>query len=123
MQKIILSVLLMVFSISINAQNAISRETIQSSPNKLVEFASEDIDLISEEHKNLTANQKKALYDLNLYKYQVLSNETSENELIALTNSLKERTKFILGNDLFMEISQNENLFHRITGLIYLVQN
>lgn len=122
MQNFILTFLFFVFSISLNAQNTIDRATIINSPKQIADFALEDIKILSENFNQISERQTKALYELYLYKYERLTNQLTENELISLTNSMKERTKAILGNDLYLTVSENQNIFYRITGLVYLAQ-
>lgn len=105
-----------------NAQNTIDRTTIKSSPDQIAEFSVEDINILSKNYSQITEKQAQSLYNLFVYKYQTLSKETSEEDLVALIESMKARTKVVLGDDLYLEISQNQELFNRITGLAYLAQ-
>lgn len=122
MKKIILSILFVTCSITINAQNTIDRSTIKSSPDQVAEFSTEDIKLLSENFNQITEKQNKALFQLFEIKYKELSKELTEKELVDLTNSIKNRTRIVLGDDLYIELSQNQELFYRITGLAYLVK-
>lgn len=122
MRKIILPLFFVAFSITMNAQNTIDRTTIKSSPDQIAEFSVEDINILSKNYSQITEKQAQSLYNLFVYKYQTLSKETSEEDLVALTESMKARTKVVLGDDLYLEISQNQELFYRITGLAYLAQ-
>lgn len=122
MRKIILPLFFVAFSITMNAQNTIDRTTIKSSPDQIAEFSIEDINILSKNYSQITEKQAQSLYNLFVYKYQTLSKETSEEDLVALIESMKARTKVVLGDDLYLEISQNQELFNRITGLAYLAQ-
>ena len=122
MRKTILTFLFVTCCISMNAQNTIDRATIKSSPDQVAEFCMEDIKLLSENFNQITDKQVKALYNLFEIKYTALSKDLTEKELTDLTNSIKERTKIVLGDDLYIEVSQNQDLFYRITGLAYLAQ-
>lgn len=122
MRKIILPLFFVAFSITMNAQNTIDRTTIKSSPDQIAEFSVEDINILSKNYSQITEKQAQSLYNLFVYKYQTLSKETSEEDLVALTESMKARTRVVLGDDLYLEISQNQELFNRITGLAYLAQ-
>lgn len=105
-----------------NAQNTIDRSTIKSSPDQVAEFSTEDIKLLSDNFSQITEKQNKALFQLFEIKYKELSKELTEKELVDLTNSIKNRTKIVLGDDLYIELSQNQELFYRITGLVYLMK-
>jgi len=120
MKKIFLSLLFVAFSISMNAQSAVERDVIKNSANELYQFVEEDINIIETNFSTLNESQKKALVDLYYYKYKMLTSELTSDELIDLTESMKARTKVVLGDDLYMEISENQNIFYRITGLAYL---
>ena len=106
-----------------NAQNTIDRATIKSSPDQVAEFSVEDIELLSENFNQISKNQAQTLYNLFVHKYETLSKDTSEQDLVSLTDSMKARIKVVLGDDLYSEVSQNQDLFYRITGLAYLAQD
>lgn len=123
MIKVILSLLFVTCCISMNAQNTIDRATIKSSPDQVAEFSVEDIELLSENFNQISKNQAQTLYNLFVHKYETLSKDTSEQDLVSLTDSMKARIKVVLGDDLYSEVSQNQDLFYRITGLAYLAQD
>jgi len=122
MKKIILSLVFLSFSVSMNAQNSIDRQTIKNAPDRLIEFSTADIKILCDTYNQISKDQAKSIYDLCLYKYQRLTQDLTEKELIDLTNSIKERSKIILGDDLYLEIAKNQDLFYRITGITYLAQ-
>lgn len=105
-----------------NAQNTIDRATIKSSPNQVVEFSVEDVKLLKENFNQISESQAKFLFQLFEIKYSALSKDLTEQELIELTDSMKARTRAVLGDDLYLEISQNQELFYRMTGLAYLAK-
>ncbi len=105
-----------------NAQNIIDRATIKSSPNQVVEFSVEDVKLLKENFNQISESQAKFLFQLFEIKYSALSRDLTEQELIELTDSMKARTRAVLGDDLYLEISQNQELFYRMTGLAYLAK-
>lgn len=105
-----------------NAQNIIDRATIKNSPNQVVEFSVEDVKLLKENFNQISESQAKFLFQLFEIKYSALSRDLTEQELIELTDSMKARTRAVLGDDLYLEISQNQELFYRMTGLAYLAK-
>ncbi|WP_177762389.1 hypothetical protein [Flavobacterium sp. I3-2] len=122
MKKIILSFLFVTCCVTMNAQNIIDRATIKSSPNQVVEFSVEDVKLLKENFNQISESQAKFLFQLFEIKYSALSRDLTEQELIELTDSMKARTRAVLGDDLYLEISQNQELFYRMTGLAYLAK-
>lgn len=122
MKKIILSFLFVTCCVTMNAQNIIDRATIKNSPNQVVEFSVEDVKLLKENFNQISESQAKFLFQLFEIKYSALSRDLTEQELIELTDSMKARTRAVLGDDLYLEISQNQELFYRMTGLAYLAK-
>lgn len=103
-----------------NAQTTIDRTTIKNSPGQVIEFSAEEIKLLKENFNQISESQAKFLFQLFEIKYTALSKDLTEKELIELTDSMKARTRVVLGDDLYLEISQNQELFYRMTGLAYL---
>ena len=122
MKKIFLSLLFVAFSVSVNAQNPVDRQTIKNNPNNLNEYVLEDITILSNNFDAVTEDHEQALSELCYYKYKMLTSDITGEELVDLTNSLKERIRVVLGDELYLEVSQNQPIFYRITGTTYLAQ-
>ena len=123
MKKILLSFLFVFFSISMNAQNIIERETIQNNPNTLSVYSNQDVAILSNNFSGINENQKKDLYRVFYKKYKTLVANRTNDEIVELVDSTKSEIKNILGNDLYTRVSQNNQIFNRLTGSIYLNTN
>lgn len=123
MKKIFLSLLFITLSISVNAQNIVDRQTIKNNPNEqLVVFANEDITLLTNTFSNFNPDFGTELTQILYNKYKMLTSDLSEEELLELTESVKNQISTLFGEDLYLEVSQNEAIFNRITGIVYLAQ-
>lgn len=120
MKKILLSLAFIAFSFSVNAQNVIERQTIKDNPDNLFNFVNEDITLLYGSYPNLNEDYKPELINIIYNKYKSLTSELHEDEIIELTDSVKEEITLLLGEDFYQVISENETLFKRITGTAYL---
>ena len=123
MKKIFLSLLFITLSISVNAQNIVDRQTIKNNPNEqLVVFANEDITLLTNTFSNFNPDFGPELTQILYNKYKMLTSDLSEEELLELTELVKNQISTLFGEDLYLEVSQNEAIFNRITGIVYLSQ-
>lgn len=122
MKKIFLSLLFVTFCCTINAQNVIDRQLIKDSPNAISPFIDEDISLLSTTFNNISEVQLKELQRLYYYKYKTLTSEIAGEELEAYIASVKEKMEEILGETLYIQISENQALFDRVSGQVYINQ-
>ena len=106
-----------------NAQNIIERETIQNNPNTLSVYSNQDVAILSNNFSGINENQKKDLYRVFYKKYKTLVANRTNDEIIELVDTTKSEIKNILGNDLYTRVSQNNQIFNRLTGSIYLNTN
>lgn len=120
MKKILLSLAFIALSISVNAQNAVDRQTIKDNSSVLTPFIDGDISLLSTNFSTISEIQLKQLQRLSYYKYVALSSEMSGEELETYINSVKTNMEEILGTALYTQVSQNEAIFDRISGEAYL---
>ena len=119
MKKIFLSLLFIAFS---NAQEAIDREILRNNPNEISQFVDQDLAILKNNFREITEKQEKALNEIYYNKYKMLTSNISNEDLEFLIDSTKERTKVILGNDLYVKVSENQPVFYRITGMVYLLK-
>lgn len=122
MKKIFLSLLFIAFSITMNAQEAIDREILRNNPNEISQFVDQDLAILKNNFREITEKQEKALNEIYYNKYKMLTSNISNEDLEFLIDSTKERTKVILGNDLYVKVSENQPVFYRITGMVYLLK-
>jgi len=120
MKKIVLSLLFIAFSFSTNAQNIVDREVIKDSPNAISPFVDEDISLLATNFNAISDLQLKQLQRLVYHKYVALSSEMIGEELQTYIDGVKTEMEEILGASLYLQVSQNEVLFDRISGEAYL---
>jgi len=120
MKKLFLSFFFFVFCFSVDAQNIIDRETIKNSSSEIRNFTLEDIAILQSNFPNFTEEHGIALTNIFYNKYKMLIGNLTDEDLEDLVNSTKETTKLILGEDLYLEVSENPTIFKRISGEIYL---
>lgn len=122
MKKIFTALLFIALSFSMNAQEAVSRETIKNNPNEIHEYTVQDVAILKSNFNEINDVQAKTLNELYYFKYKNLTSEITGDELENLVESMKARTRAVLGDDLYLKVSENTSLFNRITGAIYLAQ-
>lgn len=122
MKKILLSLAFIAFSFSMNAQNVIERQTIKDNPNGITPFIDGDISLLSTNFSTVSELQLKQLQRLFYYKYVALSSNIEGEELETYIESVKTGMQEILGVQLYNQITQNQSLFDRLSGQLYLVE-
>ncbi len=110
------------FSISMNAQNIIDRQTIKDNPNNLTEFVNQDIAILRNNFPEFNKTDTKVLSKIFYFKYKSLTADLSNEELIELTDTLKEQLKTTLGDQLYSKIAENKDIFNRVTGTTYLTK-
>lgn len=120
MKKILLSLAFIAISISANAQNIVDRQTIKDNPSNLVQFVNEDVTILANNFSNFNPDFENELNQIFYNKYKMLTSELSEDEILDLTNLVKEQLQNLFNEDLYQDVSQNEAVFNRLTGIVYL---
>lgn len=121
MKKILLPILFLTLSISVNAQSIIDIQTIKDNPNEqLLVYANEDISILTNSISNFNSDFEPELTQILYNKYKMLTSNLSQDDILELTDSVKEKMSLLFGEELYQMISENEAVFNRITGTAYL---
>ncbi|WP_448606032.1 hypothetical protein [Paenimyroides ceti] len=119
MKKIITAVLFLFLGLNMSAQELVPLKDLQSNPNEVRIYSDKEVILLDKQLK-LSTEQAKELKEILYSKYKNLSQELNSDQILQISQGVRERIRIVLGSEKYTELAKNEVLLNIITGAAYL---